>query len=348
MKQFVKKISSTLLITVLTLGLAACGGEDKEVEEEGKGNEEVTEQQVDQIKMASWSQPITEQSNLYLAGEKGWFEEADIDFEYIPGAGGGDAVRNIIAGNADIAFANVEAVLLAVEQGEELRIIYNIYPENVFNLISLKESNIESVEDLRGKDIGVYSLSSGTYQNLLVLLYEAGITKEDVNIIETGVLNFGPLMNKQVVATAATDTGLFDAGHKGLGDVNIIEVKDVLNTPADVFVVTEKTYQEKKDVLVRFLQVYRDSVAYTIEHPEEAAEVAVSAAIDGQDKERNMGIINIRNQTSINEEMKEKGLGWLNKEILKEVEETYYHLGLLNERVNIDQITTNELVEQLK
>ncbi len=350
-----KKLSTAFLFTALTFAVAGCGTNEEEpqaeveaeVEQESTGEGAVEEQVVEQIRMASWSQPIVEQSNLYLAEQNGWFEEAGIDFEYIPGAGGGDAVRNIVAGNADIAFANVEAVLLAMEQGEELRIIYNIYPENVFNLVSLKESNIESVEDLRGQNVGVYSLASGTYQNLLVLLHQAGMTEEDVNIVEAGVLNFGPLMNNQVVATAATDTGLFDAQSKGLGDVNVIEVKDVLNTPADVFVVTEETFQEKKDALIRFLQVYRDSVEYTMEHPEEAAQAAVSEAIDGQDVERNVEIINIRNQTSINEEMKEKGLGWLNTDILIEVAETYYELGLLSERVKIEEITTNELVEQL-
>ncbi|MFA9560440.1 ABC transporter substrate-binding protein [Evansella sp. AB-rgal1] len=337
MKKIMKKLSTAAIFAALTLTAIGCGN-----------NSTANEQEVEKIKMASWSQAITEQSNLYLAEEKGWFEEAYLDFEYIPGAGGGEAVRNIIAGNADIAFANVEAVLLAMEQGEELRIIYNIYPENVFNLVSLKESNINSMEDLRGKDVGVYSRASGTYQNLLVLLHQAGMTEEDINIVEAGVLNFGPLMNNQVVATAATDTGLFDAQNNELGEVNVIEVKEVLNTPADVFVVTEKVFQEKRDLLIRFLQVYRDSVAYTIENPEEAAEVAVTAAIDGQDEARNLEIINIRNQTSMNADTDEHGLGWLNVDILKEVEETYYDLGLLSQRVNIHEITTNELVEELE
>ncbi|WP_332634485.1 ABC transporter substrate-binding protein [Halalkalibacter flavus] len=347
MKLFMKKIGAAFCFAALTLSIAGCGAEEERNEEESELQEEVAEQTIERIRMASWSQPITEQANIYLAEEKGWFEDAGIDFEFIPGAGGGDAVRNIIAGNADIAFANVEAVLLALEQGEELRVIYNIYPENVFNLISLKESNITSMEDLRGQDIGIYSRSSGTYQNLLVLLHQAGMSEDDVNLIETGVLNFGPLMNKQVVATAATDTGLFDAQRNELGEVDVIEVKDVLNTPADVFVVTEETFHERQEALIRFLQVYRDSVAYTMEHPKEAAEVAVTAAIDGQDVDRNVEIINIRNQTSTNEEIAEKGLGWLNVDILQEVEVTYYELGLLSKRVNIETITTNELVEQL-
>ena len=135
--------------------------------------------------------------------------------------------------------------------------IYNIYPQNVFNIVSLKESNIEKPEDLKGKTIGVYSLTSGTRQNLLVLLHQAGLSEDDVKIVETGLSNFAPLMQGQVDATAATDTGLFLAKQKGLGDVNVMEVKDYLNIPSDVFVVTEKTYEEKKTSLKNLLEAYR-------------------------------------------------------------------------------------------
>lgn len=330
-----------IFICFILAFLTACASSNDATEK----NEQL---EMTKIRMASWSQAIVEQSNLYVADEKGWFRDAGLEFESIPGAGGGDAIRNILSGNADIAFANVEAVLLALEQGEDLRIIYNIYPENVFNLVSLKESNIRNIEDLRGKDVGVYSRASGTYHNLLVLLHQAGMTEDDVNIVEAGVLNFGPLMNKQVVATAATDTGLFDAQQKGLGEVNVIEVKDVLNTPSDVFVVTGEVFEKRREELIRFLQVYRDSIRYTMEHPEEAAEIAAKAAIDGQDLERNVEIIKLRNQSSVNEMTEENGLGWLDIEILKQVEETYYELGILKERVNIEQFATNELVEQLK
>ena len=83
-------------------------------------------------------------------------------------------------------------------------------------------------------------------------------------------------------------------------------------------------------------------------HPEEAAKIAVEKAIDGVDEARNLEIIKIRNATSANEEMKEKGLGWLNMEILKQVEETYVQMGLLKVPVGIESLATNELVEQLK
>jgi NitT/TauT family transport system substrate-binding protein len=299
---------------------------------------------LEKIRMASWSNEIVEQSNLYVAEEKGWFENAGIDYEFVPGAGGGEAVKNIVAGNADIAFANIEAVLLAIEKGADLKIIYNIYPENVFNLVSLKENHITGIEELKGKNIGVYSLSSGTYQNLQVLLHSAGMAEKDINIIPTGVLNFAPLMNGKVAATAATDTGLYDAKQKGLGDVDVMEVKNVLNTPSDVFVVTSDVYEKKQDALVNFLQVYKDSTQYMMEHPKEVAKVAVEKAIDGKDEARNLEIIKIRNKSAENK----NELGWLDPDIVKKVEQTYVELGLLKKSVQIESVITNDLVEKLK
>src|SRR5262245_39847745 len=62
------------------------------------------------MRMACWSNPLSEQTNVYAAQEFGWFTDQGIDFEFIPGAGGGDALKNLLAGNADIAFANTEAM----------------------------------------------------------------------------------------------------------------------------------------------------------------------------------------------------------------------------------------------
>jgi NitT/TauT family transport system substrate-binding protein len=329
-------VSTLILVLSFLLILAACSSPTPN-QESG----------LQKIRMANWSKPIVEQAPIYVAQEKGWFQEAGIDFEFIPGAGGGDAVTNIVAGNAEIAFANVEAVLLAAEKGAKLKSVYNIYPVNVFNVIAMKESGITKAEDLKGKKIGVYSLTSGTLQNLEVLLHSAGLSKNDVEIIATGVLNFAPLMEGQVDATAATDTGLWHAQQKGLGEVNTLWVKDVLNTPSDVFVVQEEYFEENQELIQKFLEVYKKSVQYSIDHPEEVAKIASTYAIDGKDEARNLSIIEIRNETSVNADTNEHGLGWLNLETLQQAEETYFNVGLIKQRIDVNEIFTNELVEQL-
>ena len=326
---------------ILLLVLAGCGSKNTE-------QQAAAEKELDRVTVANWSQPISEQTNLLVSEEKDFFKKQSLSVELIPGAGGGDAIKNIISGKADIAFTDPGSLYFALNQGEKLKVIYNIYPQNVFNVVSLKESNITKPEDLKGKKIGVYSLSSGTRQNLLVLLNQAGLSEKDVTIVETGLLNFAPLMQGQVDATAATDTGLVTAMEKGLVDVNVLEVKDYLNVPSDVFVVTEKTYNEKKDMLKKFIEGYQTSANWMINQPEEAADLAVKYAIDGKDQKHNLEIIKLRNQSSISNATSERGLGALEKGVLQQGADTYKKLGLIDKDLNMADVIVEDFLPKKK
>ncbi|MCB8817802.1 ABC transporter substrate-binding protein [Desulfosporosinus shakirovi] len=331
------KIKFLLGISLLTFSvlLSGCAAKDKDA----AGSKQLSE-----VKVASWSQPITEQTNLLVGEEKSFYKENGIKITFIPGAGGGDAIKNILTGAADIAFTDPGSLYFALDKGEKLRVIYNIYPQNVFNVVSLTEKNITKPEDLKGKKIGVYSLSSGTRQNLLLLLHQAGLSEKDVTIVETGLLNFAPLMQGQVDATAATDTGLETGKQKGLSDVNVIEVKDYLNIPSDAFVVTEKTYQEKKDLLISFLKGYQQSAQWMIDKPQEAASLAVKLAIDGKDVNSNLKIIDLRNSSSLSSDPKDKALGALDPEVLQKGADIYQGLGLIENKLDMSQVVIQDLV----
>jgi NitT/TauT family transport system substrate-binding protein len=337
-----KRVWLTTLILTGAMVLSACGAKPQG----GSDNPpKPAPAKTEAVKMASWSKPIMEEANLLAAEEKGWFKEQGIDFTFVPGAGGGDAIKNILSGQADIAFTDPGSLFFALDKGAKLKVIYNIYPQNVFNVVSLKSKNITKPADLKGKKIGVYSLSSGTRHNLLVLLHQAGLTEKDVTIVETGVLNFAPLMQGQVDATAATDTGLLEAKRKGLGDVNVLEVKDVLNVPSDLFVVTEETFQKKQDVLRKFLQVYSKSAQWMIEKPEEVMEIAAKKAIDGNsDKARNLEVIRLRNQSTVSPDTEKNGLGALDVAVLQKAADTYKQLGLIEHSLNMSDVVTNEWV----
>jgi NitT/TauT family transport system substrate-binding protein len=302
---------------------------------------------LEKVRMACWSQPISEQANIYAAQEFGWFREQGLDFEFVPGAGGGEALKHLLAGNADFAFTNVEPVLFGVEQGARVQVVYNIYPKNVFNVVSLRAKGINKPQELKGKRIGVYSMASGTRHNLLVILHSIGLRESDVEVVATGVLNFGPLMEGKVDATAATDTGLWLARQKGLGEVNVIWARDYLDTPTDVFVVREETAQKLPDFIKRFLRAYRKGSQWMLENPGKAAELAVKYATDGQDARRNLEIIKLRNASTVGPVTKKHGLGWFDMDVIKQVEKTFLELGLLKKRVNVETFFTNRFVQDL-
>ena len=299
---------------------------------------------LDKITVAGWSKPITEVTNLLVEEDKGFFKAEGIDLAYVSGAGGGDAIRNILSGQADVAFTDPGSFFAALDKGEKLRAIYDIYPQNVFNVVSLKSSHITRPADLKGKKIGVYSLSSGTRQNLLVLLHQAGLSESDVTIVVTGLLNFAPLLQGQVDATAATDTGLLVGKRKGLTDVDVMEVRNHLNVPSDFFVVREEVYQQKREVLKRFLKAYRDSAAWMIANPDEAASLAAKRAIDGTDPAVNLEVIRLRNASSVSTTTQEHGLGAFDIESLQKAADAYRQLGLMQRPVKVSDVVSQDLL----
>lgn len=301
-------------------------------------------QALEKVTVAGWSKPISEITHLLVEPDKGIFKANGIELAYVPGAGGGDAIRNILTGQADVAFTDPGSFFTALDKGEKLRAIYDIYPQNVFNVVSLKSRNITRPADLKGKKIGVYSLSSGTRQNLLVLLHQAGLAESDVSIVVTGLLNFAPLLQGQVDATAATDTGLLVGRLKGLGDVNVMEVKASLNVSSDLFVVREQVYRDKGPLLRRFLKAYRDSAAWMIAQPEEAATLAMKRAIDGTDRATNLDVIRLRNAASVSPATQANGLGAFDLESLQRAADAYRKLGLIERPIRVSDVVSTELL----
>jgi NitT/TauT family transport system substrate-binding protein len=299
---------------------------------------------LDKVTVAGWSKAITEVMPLLVEEDKGFYKAHGIELAYVPGAGGGDAIRNILSGQADVAFTDPGSLFTAVDKGEKLRAIYDIYPQNVFNVVSLKKSNIHKPADLKGKKIGVYSLSSGTRQNLLVLLHQAGLKESDVQIVVTGLLNFAPLLQGQVDATAATDTGLVIGRRKGLGDVDVMEVGKYLNVSSDLFVVREEVFRTRQPVLKRFLQAYRDSAAWMIAKPEEAAQLATKRAIDGSDPAMNLEVIKLRNASAQSDFTHRNGLGAMDLASLQKAADAYLKLGLIQHPIKVADITSQALL----
>lgn len=299
---------------------------------------------LDKVTIAAWGGPISEITNILVEPDKGFFRAKGIDLVYMPGNGGGDAIRNLLSGQGDVAFTDPGSLYAALDKGEKLRVIYDIYPQNIFNVVALKSSGISKPADLKGKKIGVYSLSSGTLTNLQLLLNQAGLSEKDVTIVVTGLLNFAPLMQGQVDATAATDTGLLVARAKGVGDVNVMEVRNSLNVSSDIFVVREDTYQQKKDVLKRFLAAYRDSMLWMIAQPQEAAALAVKRAINGQNEAVNLEVIKLRNASSVSPLTQKQGLGAIDVQMLQKGAEAWKKIGLIQRELKMSDVVSPDLL----
>ncbi len=333
--------------TLSTLLLAACGGSSAPAPAAPAPAPAAAPVQVESIRMSCWSQPVVEQTAVFASQENGYFKDEKIDFTFVPGAGNGDSLKNVLAGNADIAFTGPEAVLFAADQGSKLKGVYAINPQNGFNVVIPKKAGITGPAQLKGKKVGVLSLSSGTRYGLMVLLKSVGLSEQDVEVLPVGSLSLAPLMEGKVDAEANTDVGLWTGQQQGLGEVNVLWARDVVNYPTNMFVTTEEIYNKRQGALVRFLRAYRKGAQWVLDNPEKAAELAVKYATDGKDVQKNLGIIKVRNQSAVSDGTRAHGLGWQDLDILQKTADTFYDLKLVKQKFDAKQIWTNDLINKL-
>ena len=134
----------------------------------------------------------------------------------------GDSVKYGWEGNAEAGFQS---------KLDNLRGIAGIYP-NYVHIVASKSSNINSIEDLKGKRVSVGAPKSGTEIQARAILKAAGMSYEDLGKVE--YLPFGQsvelIKNRQIDATVQS-AGLGVASIKDLAnsvEVVIVEIPESL------------------------------------------------------------------------------------------------------------------------
>ena len=120
----------------------------------------------------------------------------------VTSAGGGTTLRNMLASSSPYAEINPNAVIAAIQQGADIKIV----SDNVLTVAEFvwgvkPDSPIHGVADLKGKKIG-YTQPRSTSQALATMvLQSAGLKTADAELVRTGGFGEG---------VAALDIGLVD------------------------------------------------------------------------------------------------------------------------------------------
>jgi NitT/TauT family transport system substrate-binding protein len=300
----------------------------------------------ERLRFVSWSQPRAEQANLFVAQDLGYYRDQGIEFEYVPGNGSGDALKQMLAGNADVGFVGPEAIYFTVDQGGDAVGIYNIYPQSIFTIVSWPETGIRTPADLRGKTIGVLSQASGSRYVVLTLLALAGLKETDVTLVATGP-NPAPFLERKVDAWSSLVTTAADLQEQTGQTFNQLLARDYLNLPTDVLATTRESYTRRGDLLIRFLRAVRQGTEHMIAHPAEAAAISVQHALDIKDAAKAEKVIRAFGEASKPDGGDAQTLGTFNLTVLREGARLYQEAGLVKTRVEIERYFTNDLVARV-
>ncbi|MGI9232948.1 MAG: ABC transporter substrate-binding protein [Woeseiaceae bacterium] len=332
------------LILMVMLTTASCGGDPN-----GAGGADADGRET--IRIVPWGPRFIDFIDLYVGEENGYFAEAGIRVEQLAAEGAGDAVRNVIAGNADIAMADQFSGYFAITKGADLRGVYCPYTKNWMTLVVNKDKGINSPADLKGRTIAVTSQASTSRYNVMYLLAANGLTEDDVTMAAVG-RDFASVLLGGTVDAASTwgsiNWGMFrhveDPREIGF---EIWEYEQVPG-PNAVYFTKPDWLDENRDLVQRFVTALDRSKRWIEQNPDQAAEIGSRHAVGADDLVRNRAIIDLRIEMQrTGPGVAEHGMGWCDIETMSEIANQAVELGILEKHIDIPNVITNEFIEAL-
>ncbi len=260
-----------LAALLAALLLAACG----EKSEEATGQPEPFTLTLDFY-------PNPDHAGIYMAERLGYFEEAGLDVSIQTPADPAAPIKQVAAGQTDLAISYEPEVVLAAEQGLDVIAVGAIVDRPLTSMIWLKKAKIGGIADLRGRTIATAGIP---YQDayLETILARAGLTPSDVKTVNVG---YGLL--------PAIVGGRADAMLGGFRNVEGVDLRlrglDPVVTPVDqlgvptydelVLVANREALEDDAKSIRLFLAALARGTAAAIERPNEATKALLAANPD--------------------------------------------------------------------
>ena len=229
--------------------------------------------------MLDWV-PNTNHTGLFVAQEKGWYEENGLAVNIIqPGETGVE--QAVASGSAEFGISYQEGVTMARAEEVPIVSIAAVIQHNTSGFASRAEEGIEGPQDFEGKTYG--SFGSPVEKPILDLLMScAGGDVEQVNFIDTGYADFLSITERDVdFAWIFYGWDGINADLKGI-DLNVVMLNDWQECVPDyytpVIITNETLISEQPEIVEAFLAATARGYTFAIEHPDEAAEILLAAA----------------------------------------------------------------------
>ncbi|MEM2447105.1 MAG: ABC transporter substrate-binding protein [Candidatus Bathyarchaeia archaeon] len=280
--------------------------------------------------------PNVQFAPFYVAIEKGYFRQEGIELEFNYGWEA-DIVKLVGTGELDFAIASGEQVLLARSQGLPIVYVAGWYHRFPVVVVSLEEKGIKSLQDLRGKKVGIPALFGASYVGWRALLKAEGFKEEDFNLQEIGYTQVESLTKGLVDAAICyamnEPVQLRLAGYK----VNVITVADRVNLISNGIMTNEKTIKEKPELVRGMVRAFLRGLRYTIENPDEAFEISKKYVPEMKEDQKEVLKEAIKFWTSLH-------LGRTEKADWEATLKALRDMGLITTEVQVEKAFTNEFV----
>ena len=211
-------------------------------------------------------------SGVFLAQELGYFTDAGLEVDMRGFPGPGDSSPPVLAGHLDITLTTLHNLaLIAGTDNAELSAVYFLDSSHGADAI-VARSGIDSVADLRGRDVAV-TLNEANHMLLILALEGAGMTEDDVRLVNMSADDAGAaLLAGRVDAAVTWEPWVSRARSDGDGQV-IFSTRDAPDTILNTITVRRDTLEKRPAAMQAFIQAVDRGVAYLRSNPDEAVPI---------------------------------------------------------------------------
>jgi len=268
MNEMKKTFISIFVIMSLLLLTVGCSTKNQTAEPAKEPAKPVTIQV-----MLDWV-PNTNHTGLYVAKDKGWYQEQGLNVEIVQPGDAGTA-QMVAAGKAQFGISAQEEVTNARSQNIPLVAIGAIIQHNTSGFASPKEKNITSPKDFEGKTYGGWGAESEKAV-IKSVMEKSNADFNKVKITTVGDADFFTITKRDV------DFEWIYYGWTGIDaelrsfPINYIELRKVtpeLDYYTPVIITNEAYIKNHPDVIKKFMEATTKGYEFAISNPDEAASI---------------------------------------------------------------------------
>lgn len=332
-----KKIISVVLASVAALTLFTGCSKNNVSDSGNKDLQKVT-------LILDWT-PNTNHTGFYVAKEKGYYKELGLDVEIIQPSEG-SSLQLLAAGKGDFAVSYQEDITYAKTSDSPLPVmaIATIIQHNTSGFASPKEKGIKTVKDFEGKVYGGWG-SPSEQAILKAVMEKNGADFSKLTTVDVGTEDFfiATKNNLDFEWTFEAWTNI-EAKLRGF-DINYIPVRDLdpaLDYYTPIIATTEDTVNNKKDLAKKFMEATTKGYEYTIENPEESANILVSKVPEISEE------LAIESQIYLKDKYKEdtEVFGEMKESVWDNYTKFLYDNKLINVEMKSSEAYTNEFLSK--
>ena len=211
------------------------------------------------------------QVHIWVARDAGLFRKQGLDVEVVFFRGGQTATQALVAGDPPIV--NIGLVVQAGLQGHDAVLIAS--SENTYNYSVVARPGIATVEQLKGRRLGVSSFGSASHNAALILLKKFNLEpNKDVALLVAGPTTerLAAIDAGRIDATILTPSEMPRARKQGM-----TEVFDMLDLGVEIqgngFATTRTFIRNQRPTVLAALKAYVESLYYISKNKEETKRI---------------------------------------------------------------------------